>query len=880
MSEYGLKIKNYQASTVYECNLGVRERYDFKEAVFSNSLFLDFLMQNGLEKTSDGATRDIIGLDFDYGTRSYKDEEDHLKRLSKKTIGEHRIAYVNSDDYLINKINKKRSRLNQLLQDAHKNKDKYDSHSKEEIREIYYENGVDIKYPIWKKVKNNVSKIVDYEAIHYKMLYRSTGKAKKGSCMFIRDELFDVARNFLYMGITLPEVNPMIVEISAYAPLISSSIVGRIKIRPENILVLKDVKRFMKADVISIETDEEKHCHAITRKDYDIKNEIFDGQALIDSSIFPSWGNGYILLRHHFCKMAAFNTNIQQFFKDYFGDKYERATVTDMFGRTMFVKNIKLITTDNAMKWLKFDVSYDYWSEWVRKNNSYFGIVKTAHESKLGNVQKMSYQMVNVLDINTMNSVTQTSVDYVNRLKSDDDAFLEYLDKNKNFSNDFEVLIALVNQDREFLRSEYFRERRSTIIKNYVLNFKSGKVIQNAENLVIVGSPYAMLLYATCGDESICDQDDTFTTEGVANQCYTPRFADGEYLAGFRSPFNSRNNLNYLHNVYSEKLEKYFNFTEQIIAVNMIGTNFQDKNNGSDQDSDSLYVTNQKDMASHAKWCCENYLTIVNNIPKEQNVYHNTLKDYAKVDNATASSQMTIGESSNLSQICLTYSYNFDDDKYEKYCCILAVLAQVSIDNAKRKFDINLSEEINRIKEDMNIKENKYPSFWATIRRDFKQSNINKNLVCPMNCLENIKFRNYRSDQSTLPMSTFFKKFSLDVQRKKCMKVEELISKYSLNVMKNITEGYADKISDTDYFVLRSDFNDLVEDIRKVPLSKNYLGLMSWLIDRAFLISPNIRSNKNNIDSQLDKNKTILLNVLYQVNKENFLTCFSNNITN
>lgn len=285
-------------------------------------------------------------------------------------------------------------------------------------------------------------------------------------------------------------------------------------------------------------------------------------------------------------------------------------------------------------------------------------------------------------------------------------------------------------------------------------------------------------------------------------------------------------------------------------------------------------------MASHAKWCCENYLTIVNNIPKEQNVYHNTLKDYAKVDNATASSQMTIGESSNLSQICLTYSYNFDDDKYEKYCCILAVLAQVSIDNAKRKFDINLSEEINRIKEDMNIKENKYPSFWATIRRDFKQSNINKNLVCPMNCLENIKFKEKHSDQSTLPMSTFFKKFSLDVQRKKCMKVEELISKYSLNVMKSVTEGNADRISEMDYFVLRSDFNDLVEDIRKVPLSKNYLGLMSWLIDRAFLISPNIRSNKNNIDSQLDKNKAILLNVLYQVNKENFLACFSNNITN
>lgn len=579
MSEYGLKIRNYQASTVYEHNIGVRERYEFKEAVFSNSLFLDFLMENGLHVMADGSTRDIIGLDFDYGTRSYKDEEDHLKKLAKKTLGEYRSAFVQDDEYLLNKIGDKRKRITELMIEAHKNKDKYVSYRKEKIREIYYVNGVDIKYPVWKKI-GSVSRIVDYESIHYKMLYRSTGKAKKGSCMFIRDELFDMARNFLYMGIELPDVNPMIVEISAYAPLISSSIVGRVQIKPENILVLKDVKRFMKADVISVETDEDKHCHAVVRKDYNVSNELFDGQALIDSSIFPSWGNGYILLRHHFCKMAAFNTNIQLFFKDYFGDEYENATVQDLWGNIVRIKDVLLITTDNALKWLKFDVSFDYWSEWVRANDSYFGIVKTAHESKLGSVQKMSYQMVNVLDINTMDSVMKTTIDYVNKLKSDDDAFLEYLNNNKNFSNDFEVLVALVNQDRDFIMSEYFRKRRKQIIMNYILNFKSGKVIQNAENLVIVGSPYAMLLYATCGDETICDQDDTFSLEEIANQCYTPRFSDDEYLAGFRSPFNSRNNMNYLHNVYSEKFEKYFNFTKQIIAVNMIGTNFQDKNNG------------------------------------------------------------------------------------------------------------------------------------------------------------------------------------------------------------------------------------------------------------------------------------------------------------
>ena len=227
---------------------------------------------------------------------------------------------------------------------------------------------------------------------------------------------------------------------------------------------------------------------------------MFDGQALIDSSIFPSWGNGYILLRHHFCKMAAFNTNIQQFFKYYFGENYYSATVKDMFGVEHFVKDIELITTDNAMKWLKFDKSYEYWCDRVYENGCMFGIVKTAHESKLGEVQRMSYQMVNSLDEGIMPNVVKESVEYINKLKQDNSEFLKYLEKNKNFSNDYEVLIALCNQNPDFVRSSYFRRRKRKIIENYVLNMKSGRIIQNAENLVIVGSPYAMLLYAATGN--------------------------------------------------------------------------------------------------------------------------------------------------------------------------------------------------------------------------------------------------------------------------------------------------------------------------------------------------------------------------------------------
>ena len=63
------------------------------------------------------------------------------------------------------------------------------------------------------------------------------------------------------------------------------------------------------------------------------------------------------------------------------------------------------------------------------------------------------------------------------------------------------------------------------------------KIIQNAENLVVVGSPYAMLLYAATGNENSVDDDDTFFIEDGTIQCYTEEsFNSGEYLAFFRSP--------------------------------------------------------------------------------------------------------------------------------------------------------------------------------------------------------------------------------------------------------------------------------------------------------------------------------------------------------
>lgn len=863
MSEYGIKILNYSAGSICEVNQGVRFKYDTTPAMLTNSLFKDFLMDNGLKLWKEESTRDIICIDYKYGSCSYEEAIKRVKKQIKENRIERKVAKSRGIKHEIKEAEDRKYNLAKRVQIIEENKDKYKKISADDLRIDHYVNGVDIKYPKY----NKKTKQYDYEIIHYKMLYRSTGKAKKGSVLFIKSSLWKKAHNFLWMGLKLPKKNAPIVEIGAYSSLIASSIEGKVQIRPENILILKDVESFFKTKVLSIELDEDQHCQGIERNNYEVKNVLFDGQALIDESIFPEWGNGYVLLRHHFFKAAAFCTKIQKYFRDYFGDGYDTATVTDMWGNEHLAKDIQLITTDQATKWLKFDVSYEYWSDRVRENGCWFGIVKTAHKSKHGNKQRMSYQMVNSLNINTMGEVLSDSVQYIEQLKNDDNVFFDYLQRWKNFSNDFEVLYELCQQNPDFVNCDYFRERRTKIISAYLKDLKSGHIIQNADNLVIVGNPYGMLMHSV-GENPL--EDPTLEHEDGVIQCWTARFDDGEYLAAFRSPYNSDANLGYLHNHYHPYFDKYFNLGRLIICVNLIGTDFQARENGSDQDSDQVYVTNEKNIVKHAKYCYAHYPTVDNNIPMEKNIYGRDIKNFAIVDNKIASTQLDIGESSNVAQVGLSYTYNEFGKDFEKYVDILAVLAQCSIDNAKKTFSVNIHEEIQRIRNELNIKEFGYPSFFGLIKPEVRNK-INPNIVCPMNEVGKLKIGRTKYNCPAIPIQDFFINHEDKPYKKKCKQVEELIEKYSLKYYSTIKNSNTDY---EDWLLLRMDYEKLIEDIRKLNLSNKYIGLMAWLINRAFIITPAVKGKSDIINSKLNKNRPILLKILYDLNPKMFKKCF------
>ena len=941
MSEFGLKIKNIKAGTLFGYNQGVRDRYDYTDAMFSNSLFSDYIRANGLNVWKDTSTRDIICLDFDFGSRSYEEELIHLKK---------QFAGFEEDKKM---SEESKQRIRDIFKKIEENKDNYAKYSKDEIRELFYENGVDVEYI------NKSGDKKETQIINYKMLYRNSSKAKIGQVMFINSRLYKKAYDWLTMGLgeKMPIDDAKIVEMSAYAPLTTSTIVGKFFCPVKDILILKDHDSFFKtmAKIVKAEeytdyekvVDEEateaakqkairekkflkdgvtpkytKRCKLIevkkkkcvvTDEETEVKNTLWDGEALAESSILPDWVNGMALLRNHFFKACAIRTNIQLFFKDWCEKNnvdYETYEVKDMFGISHRLKDIKMITTDNAIKWKKFmnlmgdtpAEAYQYWCDRVEADGCYWGIVKTDHPSKLGSGQQMSYQMINTLPsynpdsaypccyVDEIRELANESVDYVESMKKDNGIYAKYLRKNATVVNHYEMLSDLYDWENSFGNSTWFRYEKRQNIRTYVNRLRTGKIVINGDNLTIFGNPYALLMAAVGKNP---EDDPTLKVESGTIQCYTTRFSDGEYLCGIRNPHNSPNNICYLHNHYTPELRRYFKVSKNIMFVNCIHTDIQDRANGCDFDSDFFFVTNNNVMVQSAKVAYEKYPTIVNKLKESGLTYKNTMKEYARMDNKFAKSRIGIGESSNLAQLAMTYYWTEPTRELYDNFVILSVLAQVIIDGCKREYEVDALNEIKRIKklncmnrfielenDDGNIIKQKmdFPEFMRYTRKisytkngkEIEKDIVNEqknrlnnricsDLICPMNALQIVLDEIKRSStKDSIPT----KEFIIDVKGKANPKQLNKILEYA----KELDLLSKSNMSDEDIIAYSERFDEILSELKKMKIRN------PKTMNRLIVIA--LDTCKLGRKKEYSKYTRNLLNLLYNMDKEAFLSNF------
>lgn len=906
---------------LYDVNIGTRDYFTYTDAMFNNSLFSYYLKRNGLnvykrksgdEFSKDESTRDIVCLDFDFGSRSFDEEFKRLSKLLESDLSE------DAKERIENAIKKVESR-----------KDLYSEKKRSEIRDLFYNNGVDITY----KTKNKDGSLKKQHTIHYEMLFRTSAKAKLGQVIFINSKLYDKAYDWLTIGLgnKMQKDNAKIVEMAAYAPLTTSTIVGTIHIPVEDILILKDQDSFFEtiADVVRAEeyTDgngnTKKKC-VVSREKTKVKNTLWDGMGLIECDDqylkLPDYINGMALMRNHLFKVCCVKTKIQKFFKDWCvenGYDYETHQVQDMFGNWHYLKDIKMITTDNAIKWKKFvdlmggtlEVAYDYWCSRIRADDCVWGIVKTDHESKLGEYQQLSYQMINTLPCSKddVKAIAQDSINYVELIKSNNDEFEKFLRKNANEINHYEMLADLYRHNNEFAECKWFREEKRKIISNYVHKLRKGKIFVEGDNLTVFGNPYALLLHSV--GENWKD-DPTFCKEDGCIQCYTPRFNSNEYLAAFRNPHNSPNNVCYMHNMYSKYFERYFELSNNIMAVNCIETDVQDRCNGEDFDSDFNLVTNHPTIVKCAKICYENYPTIVNSLNESGMTYGSSKTDYSNMDNKFSGSQMGIGWSSNLAQLGMTYFWtelakespdeNRLKELYDNFV-ILSVLAQVIIDGCKRVYEIDGEDEIKRIsqlpcmsltktiEEDGRHKTIKcdFPEFMRYTReikstKDGKElppevvnknkskllSRINSDLQCPMNWLQDWldKIQNI-SSSNAVPTKDFFVKMQGEGNRRQMSKIRELVETYD-----GYIKYYTLNCNDNNYNVgeMVSISREILDKLCKIKIGN--LITINRLIETALGLETN--NNKSLFYKDGQKYTRKMLNLLYKMDKNKFLCNF------
>lgn len=895
MNENGLKIKKFKAATIYGHDLGTRSRYECSDAMLHKSLFSLFMEKNGMNIYKNERTRDIICLEFNFGTKSYEEETALLKR---------RLSSASDSDEI--------NQITSVIEQVEERKDLYRKKSKEELRKLFYEKGVTITYET-SGVK---------EEINYRMLYRNTSKAKMGQVMFINTELYDTAYDWITMGLgrKMPKDNAKIVELAAYSPLTASTIVDTVHIPVEDILILEDRDSFFKtvAEVVTVsEYNDENDSQAsslkkcvVQRQETTVKNTIWDGMGLVEASVFSDRINGMGLLRNHFFKACGFKAYLQKFFKDWCSKNsydYDTYEVRDMFGVSHRLKDIKMITTHNAIKWLKFtDLmgdspvnAYQYWCERVNADGSLFGIVKTDHPSKLGNLQQLSYQMINTLPCNKSDicEIAQTSIDYVNKLKDDNNMFEKFLRQNANEINHYEMLADLYAQNHDFADSKWFRIEKSKITANYLCRLRKGKITVNGDNLTICGNPYALLLYSVGGDYT---KDPTLNYEKGTIQCYTTRFADNEYLCAFRNPHNSPNNICYLHNRHSPLLKEYFPFSPNILAVNCIQSDIQDRANGCDEDSDFFFVTNQPNMTNYARICYEQYPTIVNRLKESGIAYSNTPSEYAVMDNKMAKASRYIGESSNLAQLAMTYYWTYHTKEYYDCFIILSVLAQIIIDSCKRDYEIDSITEIERIKKldcmilNKTVIKNgkptlvkcdlplfmKYTKDFPTIvngteisyeeikaQHDKIDSRINTELICPMNwleeCFDNIPVKNKSCSVDT---KKFFIKINGKANNRQMTKIRELVENYDA-MSKSFKLSHDNR---DDIIPLLEESENILSMLKKMKISNPVT--INRLIETALGIEENVG---NKCYRQATKYTRKMLNLLYKRNPEQFLLNFT-----
>lgn len=933
-------IKSIEASDIYSNNVRGRRIRNFEEykGALPYSLELEKMLslkdfdaftknKTRTKKEKEQSklyTNDIINVEFSQKVISGRNlitkltkKIDEIKEEQSKLVDENG-EYIDKQEYksLTKDIENKNNYI-QLIESelkGNKRNPKWKGLNRSKLREKLYTEGFKLTFPKWKKTEDGKSEIESEETIEYVFYKRSSAKSRTGKCLFIKKSLHDTMINWSRLGLNKQMQQAKEIDLPAlmsYESLISSSIEDTLTIKSENILLIDDVKSVFRDTVnvvkpvtyIDNEGKKITKLDSTTVDDHKIKNDIWDGQSLLEASYFKD-GQSMMLLRNHMYKSAAFATNVQQFLKDKHpaNIKFEEWQIKDMFGDLIYAKDVHLITTPNSLKALKFadyvggkKKMYDHWKKFIEKDGCKFGVVKHEKTSKQGTneqgevLQQTSYQLLNTLPakFDNVKQLADFEIKYIEQLKNNDEIFAEHILKTANAVNSNKIMYELYQLNNDFAGTKMFRDFRKDVIRNYVKHVKKGHLrIAKSDNCVLLGNPVEYLYHAI-------GQYDTDNIDSLAlhdNQVYCTLFEPNEELVGARHPHTSSSNYARFTNIYNKEINAYFELSNNIIVINSAGTPIMDRLSGCDFDSDQIYVSNNTLLLELVDKVYGKCNVVVNGIEPEKSVeYRLTNKDACKIDNKLSESTKIIGEIVNLGQLAQSIygnlkSKNKDDatlQKILKYTDVVTIASMLAIDMAKRFYKVNLKDEIERIKKELveympvvvNDKNEELvakPLFFKTIE---KKSNNNSN--------NNTKWGNAKYETPMDYLQLVIKKEYAD--RHKNVEVESLLNDVKFR-------GYNQKQEEiTIQFV-----NDYINKVKSIHTKYNNLEDDDDKMEEKYrLLSDATEELNEAIGKRKMNNKTLyaivkhsvedgkcnslikLFNTLFNTKHDAFMSCFA-----
>lgn len=561
------------------------------------------------------------------------------------------------------------------------------------LREYFYSNGFNVN------------------GIHYIRYKRSAGSSREGTCLFIDERLYKYMTKWSECGLKLQS---NLASWESYRALSLSGIKGIIEIPLDGILFVPDYKCTFTDEVVSVELKDGKLI--AEQKQTQITNDIWDGESLLDESLFAGQyaDRHMLLLRNKFFKSCAFKTKLQKWIKD------KGITLADLKARGFItlatdISQIVMVTTPNSLKYLKFvgaltDKNIRKWTENV---NSTFGVVKWDKRTKYfgGKLVQSSYQFLNTLGLNEQQAeqLLQPSIDYISLIRKDVDFMRFHFTEAYARESDGEekqipdglaeradVIFTLMHNCPHFDETELYANFRDDVVKSLKERLKRGHILFNGTNATLFGNGTELLKYIA-GEE--------VASELKNGQIRCEGFDNGAKLLCARSPHITMGNLYLVENNLGGEIWNYFDLGENIVCVNAINENIQQRLNGCDYDSDTMLITDDKLLVDVAEKYNDFFKVPVCSIESVGEA-SNALSE---LDHKT--SENKIGEIVNLSQKLNSLIWDklhngtsaADILLIYEDVCKLAVLSGLEIDKAKRAYDnVNVGTELNALRKKYN----------------------------------------------------------------------------------------------------------------------------------------------------------------------------------